>query len=54
MPTGVEVHMSVPGGEEGVLAFIRALEDCLREYGVEFGEGGREGGFLYYKLCSTY
>jgi hypothetical protein len=51
-PTGVEVHMCVPGGEEGVLAFIRALEDCLKEYGVEFGE--ERGGILYYKLHSTY
>jgi hypothetical protein len=50
-PTGVEVHMCIPGGEEGVLAFIRALEDCLREYGVKFGEGrGGGGGVLYYKL----
>jgi hypothetical protein len=54
--TGVEVHMCVPGGEAGVLNFVRVLEDCLRHYGVEFGEdGGREGGGVhYYKLFSTY
>jgi hypothetical protein len=48
--------MCVSGGEEGVLAFICALEDCLREYGVEFGEerGQGRGGVLYYKLFSTY
>jgi hypothetical protein len=52
--TGVEVHMSVPGGEEGVLAFICALEDCLMEYDVEFREKRRRGGeVLYYKLFST-
>ena len=56
MPTGVEVHMCVPGGEEGVLAFTCALEDCLKEYGIEFGEerGRSGGGLLYHKLFSTY
>jgi hypothetical protein len=53
--TVVEAHMCVPGGEEGVLAFIGALEDCLREYGIEFGEdrGRGGGGVQYYKLLST-